>query len=85
MAGDFPNNADTIVSMLGAFAMSDVSSKNIHWSLYAGMPDEALVRGSFSEVASEIERTRHKPLLGGGWNVSGLHEKKAFRQSGLSE
>ncbi len=74
MTGSFPNNADSIVFMLDAANRSD--RPDMHWTLYAGMPDELLVSGKLREIVDELERVRDGALRGRGWFIEGLLRKK---------
>lgn len=81
IAGNFPNNADSIVLMLSAATDLSAPGQRIgtHWTLYTGMPDAVLVSGKFDEIVDDIARVRHDALHGKGWDVSGLSDKRATR------
>lgn len=78
ITGDFPNNADTIVCMLGAADRLDAfgNKLDMHWTLYAGMPDDVLVSGSLREIVDELEQVRRRAIEGTGWIVETVLRKK---------
>lgn len=81
IAGNFPNNADSVVLMLDADTDLPAPGEpiGIHWTLYAGMPDDVLVSGKLAEIVDDIARVRHDALRGKRWDVSGLRDKRVAR------
>lgn len=86
IAGGFPNNADTIVFMQSAVATPDTvfGWNDVHWTLYAGMPDDMLVSGRLREIVDGLEQVRTEALEGRGWVVEPLLRKKAQEPFGES-
>ncbi|PLP58866.1 precorrin-6A synthase (deacetylating) [Mesorhizobium loti] len=86
IAGGFPNNADTIVFMQPAVPAPDtvIGQNDVHWTLYAGMPDDTLVSGRLREIADGLEQVRNEALQGRGWIVEPLLRKKGM-QGNLGE
>ncbi|HEV2503610.1 MAG TPA: SAM-dependent methyltransferase [Mesorhizobium sp.] len=83
LAGGFPNNADTIVFMLPAVPVQDTVSghNDVHWTLYAGMPDDMLVSGRLREIVGGIEQVRNAALDGKGWVVEAMLRQKGAHGS----
>lgn len=83
LAGGFPNNADTIVFMQPAAPAADTvgGHNDVHWTLYAGMPDDMLVSGRLREIVGGLEQVRNEALDGKGWIVEALLRKKGAHGS----
>ncbi|MFE0017607.1 SAM-dependent methyltransferase [Mesorhizobium sp. NPDC059054] len=76
IASSFPNNAESTVFMLDASDQLDAPAGDMHWTLYAGMPDDVLVSGRLRDIVDELERVREEALQGRGWIVEAMLRKK---------
>ncbi len=83
LAGGFPNNADSIVFMQPAAPAADTVSghNDVHWTLYAGMPDDMLVSGRLREIVGGLEQVRNAALDGKGWIVEAMLRQKGAHGS----
>jgi precorrin-6A synthase len=83
LAGGFPNNADTIVFMQPAVLAPDTvgGHNDVHWTLYAGMPDDMLVSGRLLEIVGGLEQVRKEALDGKGWIVEAMLTQKGAHGS----
>ncbi|WP_395383391.1 hypothetical protein ACHMW4_04590 [Mesorhizobium sp. UC22_110] len=83
LAGDFPNNADTIVFMQPAVPAPDTvgGHNDVHWTLYAGMPDDMLLSGRLLEIVGGLEQVRKEALDGKGWIVEAMLTQKGAHGS----